>query len=381
MAMSSQGDTMGIGYVRKESAPTLSPPASTTGVIGWMRQNLFSSPVNTLLTLIGVYIIYLVIPPVWGFFVANAVTEGADRKACLVEVPGACYPYLLSRLSQFIYGFYPEAERWRVNLTALLCAVPVAWLLVPASPRKSWVAIFFFAIFPFIALVLLSGGLGLPRVPTNLWGGMLVTFVISIVGIVFSLPLGILLALGRRSKLPLVKLISVVFIEFWRGVPLITVLFMAKTMLPLFVPERLAPDQLLRALIGVALFSAAYMAEVVRGGLQAMPKGQYEGADALGLNYPQKMILIILPQALQIVIPGIVNTFIGLFKDTSLVTIIGLFDVLAIIQASLADPIWATPWTAFTGYGFAALFYFICCFSMSRYSKFMEQRLARSHKR
>ncbi len=381
MSMSSDMNTMGIGFVRTEQAPTLSPPASTVGIIGWARANLFSGPVNTLLTLVGILIIYIIVPPVWNFFIANAITVGKDRTECLVEVPGACYPYLVARFQQFIYGFYPEAERWRVNLTALLCFGSVAWLLIPATPRKSWMAAFFFVAFPVLAYILLSGAFGLPKVATSLWGGMLVTFVISIVGIVVSLPLGILLALGRRSKLPLVKLFSVIFIEFWRGVPLITVLFMAKTMLPLFVPEHLAPDQLLRALIGVALFSAAYMAEVVRGGLQAMPKGQYEGADALGLSYPQKLIFIILPQALQIVIPGIVNTFIGLFKDTSLVTIVGIFDFLASIQSSLTDPVWATPWTAFTGYGFAALFYFVFCFGMSRYSKFMEERLARSHKR
>lgn len=378
MAMMSES---GTGFVRVNSAPTLKPPASTVGVIGWMRSNLFSSPANTVLTLIGIYIVYLVVPPLWSFFVTNAVTVGVDRKDCLTETPGACYPYLLARMQQFIYGFYPEAERWRVNLTALLCAGSVVWLLIPSTPRKGLVSLFFFVVFPVLGVILLSGGFGLTHVETHLWGGMLVTFVISVVGIVFSLPLGILLALGRRSKLPLVKLVCVIFIEFWRGVPLITVLFMAKTMLPLFVPQHLAPDQLLRALIGVALFAAAYMAEVVRGGLQAIPKGQYEGAQALGLGYWQMMFFIVLPQALQIVIPGIVNTFIGLFKDTSLVTIVGIFDFLASIQSSLADPVWATPWTAFTAYGFAAVFYFVFCFGMSRYSKFMEERLSRSHKR
>ena len=369
------------GYVRTISAPTLPPPASTVGLVGWIRANLFSSPFNTALTLFGLYVIYIIAPPLWKFFVVNAVTSGVDRKDCLVDPGGACYPYLLARLQQFIFGFYPDAERWRAMLTALLCVVSVGWLLTPSAPHKNWMALFFFLIFPIIAFILLSGGLGLVTVPTHLWGGMLVTFVISVVGIVFSLPLGILLALGRRSKLPLVKLVCVIFIEFWRGVPLITVLFMAKTMLPLFVPQHLAPDQLLRALIGVSLFSAAYMAEVVRGGLQAIPKGQYEGAQALGLGFWQMMVFIVLPQALQIVIPGIVNTFIGLFKDTSLVTIIGIFDLLASVQISLSDPVWATPWTAFTGYAFAALFYFTFCFGMSRYSLFMEKRLARGHKR
>jgi general L-amino acid transport system permease protein len=204
---------------------------------------------------------------------------------------------------------------------------------------------------------------------------------VALVGIVFSLPFGVLLALGRRSQLPIVKFFAVVFIEFVRGVPLITVLFMANVMLPLFLPPGWRPDSLLRVLIGVALFASAYMAEVVRGGLQAMPKGQYEGAMAVGLSYSQMMILIILPQALKLVIPGIVNTFIGLFKDTSLVAIVGIFDLMKTVEASNADPKWATPVTSYTGYLFAALVYFVFCFSMSRYSLAVERRLDTSHKR
>jgi general L-amino acid transport system permease protein len=225
------------------------------------------------------------------------------------------------------------------------------------------------------------GSDGLPIVDTSNWGGVLVTLLIAAVGIVFSLPLGIALALGRRSRLPIIRMISVVFIEFVRGVPLITVLFMANTMLPLFVPQEWSPDRLLRPLIGVALFAAAYMAEVVRGGLQAISKGQYEGADSLGLNYGQKMRLIILPQALRIVIPGIVNTFIGLFKDTTLVTIVGIFDFMKTIEASMIDSAWATPTTRATGYAFAAIFYFVCCWGMSRYSVGVERKLAAGAKR
>jgi general L-amino acid transport system permease protein len=209
----------------------------------------------------------------------------------------------------------------------------------------------------------------------------MVTLVVAGVGIVASLPLGILLALGRRSRLPVVKFFSVLFIEFVRGVPLITVLFMANVMLPLFVPQEWSPDRLLRPLLGVALFASAYMAEVVRGGLQAIPKGQYEGAMSLGLGYGKMMRFIVLPQALRIVIPGIVNTFIGLFKDTTLVTIIGLFDFMKTIEASFADPSWATPTTRSTGYAFAAIFYFLCCWGMSRYSISVEQKLAAGQKR
>jgi general L-amino acid transport system permease protein len=222
---------------------------------------------------------------------------------------------------------------------------------------------------------------GLQHVPTSLWGGILVTLVVSAVGIVFSLPFGVLLALGRRSKLPLVRLFSVIFIEFVRGVPLITVLFMANTMLPLFLSGDITIDRLMRPLVGVAIFASAYMAEVVRGGLQAMPKGQYEGAMSLGLNYPQMMIFIILPQALRIVIPGIVNTFIGLFKDTTLVSIVGIFDLVRTIEASRVDPNWAAPTISYTGYAFAGLFYFLCCWGMSRYSIGVERRLAAGQKR
>jgi len=213
-------------------------------------------------------------------------------------------------------------------------------------------------------------------VGTGYWGGLLVTIVVSSTGIAASLPLGILLALGRRSELPLVRLFSTAFIELWRGVPLVTVLFMASVMLPLFMPAGMTVDRLLRALIGVALFSSAYMAEVVRGGLQAIPRGQYEGAQSLGLSYWQMMGLVVLPQALRLVIPGVVNTFIGLFKDTTLVYIIGLFDLLGAVQSSFADPNWATPVTAYTGYAFAAFIFFFFCFGMSRYSMYIERRLS-----
>jgi general L-amino acid transport system permease protein len=228
-------------------------------------------------------------------------------------------------------------------------------------------------------LLLLGIDFGLSHVETEVWGGLLMTLVIAITGIAVSLPLGILLALGRRSDMPIVRGVSVVFIEFWRGVPLITVLFMSSVMLPLFLPEGVSFDKLLRALIGVALFSSAYMAEVVRGGLQAIPKGQYEGAMAVGLNFWQSMRMIILPQALKLVIPGIVNTFIGLFKDTTLVLIIGLFDFLGMIQSSFTDSTWSTPVQSLTGYMFAAFVYWVFCFSMSRYSIFTERRLHTGH--
>ena len=231
-----------------------------------------------------------------------------------------------------------------------------------------------------LVLFVASIDFGLESVETPQWGGLLMTMVIAVTGIVASLPLGILLALGRRSDMPFVRLVSVIFIEFWRGVPLITVLFMSSVLLPLFLPDGVSFDKLLRALIGVALFSAAYMAEVVRGGLQAIPKGQYEGAMAVGLSYWQSMRMIILPQALKIVIPGIVNTFIGLFKDTTLVSIIGLLDFLGTINSTHSDSNWATPVQALTSYLFCAAVFWVFCFMMSRYSIFMERRLDTGHK-
>ncbi|TIN13843.1 MAG: amino acid ABC transporter permease, partial [Mesorhizobium sp.] len=239
-----------------------------------------------------------------------------------------------------------------------------------------------FGALPIFAFILLVGGVfGLPHVETPLWGGLLVTLTLSFVGIAVSLPLGIVLALGRRSKMPIVKMLCVIFIETVRGIPLITVLFMASVMLPLFLPAGVSFDKFLRALIGVSLFAAAYMAEVVRGGLQAIPKGQYEGADSLGLGYWQKMGLIVLPQALKLVIPGIVNTFIGMFKDTSLVSIISMFDLLGVVKQNFNDPNWATPQTARSGLVFAAFVFWLFCFGMSRYSMFTERRLDTGHKR
>jgi general L-amino acid transport system permease protein len=287
-----------------------------------------------------------------------------------------------AKFGQWIYGFYPIELRWRPNICFLVGGIALAMLLIPSTPYKMWNALFLLIVFPIMTVILLSGGVfGLEFVETTQWGGLLVTLVVAITGIVASLPLGILLALGRRSEMPIVKLLSVIFIEVWRGVPLITVLFMASNMLPLFMPQGVSFDKLLRALIGVALFSSAYMAETVRGGLQAIPKGQYEAAKALGLSFWKSMALIILPQALKIVIPGIVNNFIGLFKDTTLVSTIGLFDLLGIVQTGFNDAKWASPQTGNSGYFALAALYWIFCFSMSRYSIFTERRLNTGHKR
>jgi general L-amino acid transport system permease protein len=374
-------------YLRTAPAERLPPPPTHAGIVGWLRANLFSSPGNIALTLVCVAFVAWVMPPLLRFFVLDAVWSGVDRGACLASqtnpAPGACWAFVRVWFSYFVYGFYPIGLRWRVDMFFIALAFGIGWLAWLSAPRRDVGAVYFFVVLPILSFLLLSGEplIGLATVPTSLWGGILVTIVVATVGIVVSLPLGILLALGRRSDIPVVKLFSVTFIEFVRGVPLITVLFMASVMLPLFVPERFAPDKLLRALIGVALFASAYMAEVVRGGLKAIPRGQYEAAQALGLPYWRVMALVILPQALRVTLPNIVNTFIGLFKDTTLVFVVGIFDFLRTIEAARADPKWATPMTSVTGYAFAALFYFVCCYGMSRYARNVEVRLARAHRR
>ncbi len=363
-------------YVRPVPADVLPAPASEKGMVHWMRANLFASPTDTVLTLLGALFVLWAVPPMFSWLFVNAVWTGEDRTACVGENVGACWAFVNAKFEQFVYGRYPIDERWRVDIVFMLFFGGLIPMAIPGLPYKRANAIFMLVAVPILSLILLSGGLfGLRQVETALWGGFMLTLVVAVTGIVVSLPLGVLLALGRRSNLPVIKLLSIIFIEVWRGVPLVTVLFMASVMLPLFLPQGVTFDKLLRALIGVALFASAYMAEVIRGGLQAMPKGQYEGADALGLSYWQKTNLIILPQALKMVIPGIVNTFIGLFKDTSLVYIIGLFDLLGTVRNNFADAEWSAPTVPATGLIFAGFIFWICCFGMSRYSMFMERRL------
>jgi general L-amino acid transport system permease protein len=493
-------------FVRRELIPERAAPVKVTGFVGFLRTRLFNSPTNILLTLASALLLWITVIPAFKFLLVDAVWSGKDRTACLAEnvghVVGACWPFIQAKFSQFIYGFYPEPERWRVDLTFFLAAILLLPLLIPRLPAKELNAGLFFVAFPIVAFFLLRGGGlsglgvnwmtgllsgladtvsdlgqklirtgeatavigllvqglgklvvllgaavsglvwplawlngqiqgasrpvwldfavtavivslilfflsggfrtgwrillgsiatfagigiviavmgldrgGLPLVDSGLWGGLLVTLVVSVTGIVTSMPIGIALALGRRSTIPLIRFFSVGFIEFWRGVPLITVLFFATYMLPLFLPGNFKIDGLVRALIGIALFSGAYLAEVIRGGLQAIPRGQGEAASAIGLSWWKTTAFIVMPQALRHVIPGLVNSFIGLFKDTSLVSIVALFDLLGQVRASFADPVWATPTTLFTGFAFAGMIYFVFCFGMSRYSLFVENRL------
>lgn len=351
--------------------PNLPPPVSSTGVLGWLRKNLFSSPLNTVLTLLSVYFLYQVIPPLIQWMLIDATWAGETRESCVSD--GACWVFVRAHFAQFIYGFYPESGHWRVNATFLLLIILLIPLFFKSFPYKIWLGVTIIFIHPVIAYYLLHGGIfGLEIVETALWGGLMLTLILA--WRVLSLPMGILLALGRRSKMPVIRALCIAYIELWRGVPLITVLFMSSVMLPLFLPEGVNFDKLLRALIGITIFESAYMAEVVRGGLQAIPKGQYEAAESLGLSYWKTMGLVVLPQALKLVIPGLVNTFIALFKDTTLVLIIGLFDLLAIIESAFRDPHWLG--YAVEGYVFAALVFWSFCFGLSRYSQSLERKFA-----
>jgi general L-amino acid transport system permease protein len=503
-------DITASSFVRQDLVAERPAPVKTTGFVGFVRTRLLNSPTNILLTILGALLLWYTVVPAIRFMIVDAVWIGKDRTACLAENAGhpvgACWPYIQAKLTQLLYGFYPEAERWRVNLTFILAAVLLLPLLIPRLPAKGLNAGLFFIAFPVVAFFLLHGGGitgfgvswtagllqlfddsiigagqtlvnlskssaigpllfvlgnfivlvgtaiqwlifpltwlrdqiqttgqsvwidffittvivslglfylgggvrtgwraliaslatfagiavviklmgldhgGLAIVDTRLWGGLLVTLVVSVTGIVTSMPIGIALALGRRSTIPLIRIFSITFIEFWRGVPLITVLFFATYMLPLFLPGNFSVDGLVRALIGIALFTGAYQAENIRGGLAAVPRGQGEAAAALGLSWWKTTSLIVLPQALRSVIPGLVNSFISLFKDTSLVSIVALFDLLGSLRASFSDPVWSTPSTAFTGFAFTGIVYFIFCFGMSRYSLFVERRL-NAHRR
>jgi general L-amino acid transport system permease protein len=357
--------------------PSLQPPLNTDSPLYRVRKNLFGSIQDTILTLVSLYVIWLIVPSFieWAFLDADFFAE--DRFGCTSD--GACWGLITSRWDQFIYGYFPIEDRWRVSLCFALLSLAIAPVLYDNMPYRRQFLIFTLC-FPVIAYWLLIGGfLGLEAVETSRFGGLMLTLVLGITGITFSLPIGILLALGRRSEMAGVRAISIVFIEFVRGVPLITLLFMASVMLPLFLPPGVNFDTLLRVLIMVTLFASAYMAEVIRGGLQAIPTGQIEAAQALGLSNSQNLRLIVLPQALKISIPGIVNTFIGLYKDTTLVLIIGLLDLLGVGKANLADAKWLGLSTEV--YVFVAVLFFIACFGMSRYSIYLENKLNTGNKK
>lgn len=431
-----QTEQQSRSFVRSEMLPQVAPPLSTIGPVGWMRANLFSGPVNSVVTVLAfgfvAYILGMLVPwimsPTW-----NAGSLSECREISGGGHGSACWGVIRERWPQLLFGFYPTELRWRPILDLVLLGVAIAPVLFSGAPRK---LLYFTAIYPFIMPWLLWGGtlwlpimvggglvigylthkyasniigglaglllaiavtllwwlflasgvasalasvvpLALEPVQSRNFGGFMLSITIGVVAIGCSLPIGIILALGRQSDLLIVKALCVGFIEFIRGVPLITLLFVASTLLNIFLPPGTQFDIILRVIIMVTLFASAYMAEVIRGGLAALPKGQYEGADSLGLDYWQAQRLIIMPQALKISIPGIVSTFIGVFKDTTLVSIIGLLDPLGLSNAIRADANWnGIVWEI---YGFIGLLFFVVCFSMSRYSMYLERRLKTSH--
>lgn len=343
----------------------------------WARDNLFSGVGNALLTVLAVLLLWRMLPPLLDWAVLEAVWSGTDPAVCR-QAEGACWALIGHKHRFILFGLYPYEEQWRPALALGLFLAAVGISAVPACWRR-WLVWLWGGVIGAIAVLLWGGVLGLTFVPNTQWGGLPLTLILAVVGLAGAFPLSILLALGRRSGLPLIRAVCVGFIELIRGVPLISVLFMASVMFPLFLPEGVTVDKLLRAIVGIALFTAAYLAEALRGGLQAVPEGQYEAAHALGLGYWQTARLVILPQALKTSIPALVNQFISLFKDTSLVIIIGLFDLLTATKTALSDP----PWRPFyvEAYLFAALIYWLFSFSMSRYSLYLERRLETGHRR
>jgi general L-amino acid transport system permease protein len=350
----------------------IKPPVTRVGVVGWVRANLFNSVFSSFLTIVTIYFLWKIVPGLirWALIDSSWTTTGAECQAA----GGACWSIVTKNIRFIIFGFFPYEWQWR----PLLAMIILFSLLIVSRNRRYWKKWLGYAwlIGLFVMGLLLKGGLfGLPPVESTKWSGLPLTLLLSVFGLTAAYPLGVLLALGRQSRMPAIKSLSVVYIETIRGVPLISLLFMSSVMFPLFLPEGITINNILRAQVAIILFTAAYIAEVVRGGLQAISRGQYEAAESLGLNYYQKMRLIILPQALKIVIPPSVGILISAFKDTSLVVIIGLFDLLKTTQATLSDPRWMG--FSVEAYIFIALIYFTGCFSMSSYSRRLERELYR----
>jgi general L-amino acid transport system permease protein len=360
---------MSDGFIAIENRP---PPRTQPGAVLWLRNNFFGSVGSTALTLAVLLLLALVIPPLWSWGVWHAVAT-PDNQACrAAHGHGACWGVVAEKGRLIIFGRYPFAEQWR---PLLACTLLVA-LLTASCLRRFWrpaLAMAWLVVFAVLYVLMRGGTFGLTPVETAQWGGLPLTLLLSTVSLVVAFPLAVLVALGRQSRLPAIRTLCVLYVELIRGVPLISVLFMASFILPLFMPQGNTIDVLARVLVGMTLFTAAYLAEVVRGGLQALPKGQVEAAQSLGLTYWATQRKIVLPQALRIVVPSIVNTFIGAFKDTSLVTIVSLYDLTGAVQLALGDADWRKFFLE--GQLFVAGIYFVACFAMSRYSRWLEQHL------
>jgi general L-amino acid transport system permease protein len=353
--------------------------ASAAAAGRWLRDNLLSSPLNILLTALSAWLLLAAAPPLveWAFVKAH-FSAAVTPEQCRAEAGGACWSFIAEKYRFILFGAYPYDEQWRPLLATLI----LLGVIVTSGIRRFWragLALVWIAGLTLAGVLMWGGVFGLAYVEDERWGGLPITLLLSTFGIAFAFPLGVLLALGRVSRLPAIRALCVVYIELIRGVPLISLLFMASLMLPLFLPEGYAIDKLLRAQIAIIMFTAAYIAEIVRGGLQAIPRGQYEGANSLGLTYWQQTRKIILPQALRLVIPPMVGIFISLFKDTSLVVMIGIFDLMLAAKTAMADAAWRGFSTE--GYVFIAAIYFVFCFSISKYSQALETRLNASRER
>ena len=356
---------VGLHYIRIEF--------SGIRILDRLNKNINLNWFNAILTSLIIFVLIKNIPPLlnWLFFDADFI--GTSKEECSRE--GACWIFVNVWFKRLIYGLYPNSEIWRINLSFLMLIGLVISAFFVTPKIKKYIIIFLLFIFPFIAMNLISGGnFGLEWVETPAWGGLSLTFIISIFALLFCFPVGMFLALGRRSSAPIVRYSSIGFIEFWRGVPLITVLFMASVMFPMFLPDGVYMDKLVRVIIAITLFEAAYMAEVIRGGLQALPRGQYDAGKSLGMGYWRMHLLVILPQALKLVIPGVANTFLALVKDTPLILVVGLLELVGMIDMAKTNPDWLG--FATEGYVFAGVVFWIICFNMSRYS----QRLERKYK-
>jgi len=355
----------GLYYIRVENSGNIT--------LDKINKNLNSSNINAILSLIVVFILIKYVPALlnWVFFDANFL--GNTKEDCTGD--GACWVFVRVWFNRFMYGMYPDAEQWRINISFLILLGSIGSIFILPQKFKKYIIIFLLFVFPVIALNLISGGIfGLKWIETGAWGGLSLTFIVSAFALIFCFPIGVFLALGRRSDLPAVRYSSIGFIELWRGVPLITVLFMSAVMFPMFLPDGTYMDKLMRVIIAITLFEAAYMAEVVRGGLQALPRGQYDAAKSLGMGYWRMHFLIIMPQALKLVIPGIANTFLALVKDTPLIFVVGLLELAGMIGLAKTNPKWLG--MATEGYVFAAFVFWIICFSMSRYSQNLEKKLS-----
>ncbi|CAM5202893.1 hypothetical protein ARD30_17270 [Bosea thiooxidans] len=341
-----------------------------TSALSLWRERLFGTPFTGFVTLALAFGIAWVAVPIIRWALIDATWSGTTRADCAPG--GACWVFIRARFGQFMYGLYPVDQRWRVDLAGIAFVLGIAAVVFAPQRLKLRLGVFMLVLLPPLGIWLLSGGFGLAYVETREWGGLMLTLFISIYASLIAIPLGILFALGRQSQLRVIRLISVVFIEFWRGVPIIAVIFLASLLLPLILPGGIGIDRLARAVIGLGFVIAAYMAEAVRGGLQALPKGQREAATALGLNYWKATGLIILPQALRISLPAMTNEFIALIKNTTLVLVVSILDLLGIAQASLADPNWVG--MNMEAYAFSGAIYWLICFALSRWSRSLENK-------